>query len=176
MRVLEAAGLVESASSFGQLDPTRYSLTDKGTIIARPGEPVFLYPRLAEGWTAPILEEHSAAEAEEAEKEGSYEASGAHVVRPLPAGRASDSPLDLRRRVPPTSQPDLARDWWCSGMRTWECQESIRVTSVGIDVPPENRPPRSLETVVKSGSRSGLRGKSKYKQPSRARRRLRGES
>jgi len=72
LRVLEAAGLVESGPPFGQPDSGRYSLTHKGTVIARLGEPVFLYLRLAEGWTTPTAEGQAAAE--EPEKAGVYEA------------------------------------------------------------------------------------------------------
>jgi len=72
LRVLEAAGLVESGPPFGQPDSGRYSLTHKGIVIARLGEPVFLYLRLAEGWTTPTPEGQPTAEA--AEKAGVYEA------------------------------------------------------------------------------------------------------
>ena len=73
LRMLEQAGLVETGPSFGRPESTRYSLTHKGTVIARLGEPVFLYLRLAEGWTTPIGEGQSAAEAH-AEQAADYEA------------------------------------------------------------------------------------------------------
>ena len=68
LRVLEMAGLVESGPSFGEPDQTRFSLTHKGVVIARLGEPVFLYLRLAEGWNAPTTPVRPAAQAEAAEK------------------------------------------------------------------------------------------------------------
>src|SRR5881397_3359377 len=68
LRVLEMAGLVESGPSFGEPDQTRFSLTHKGVVIARLGEPVFLYLRLAEGWNAPTSPVRPAAQAEAAEK------------------------------------------------------------------------------------------------------------
>ena len=68
LRALEMAGLVESGPSFGEPDQTRFSLTHKGIVIARLGEPVFLYLRLAEGWNTPTSEVRPAAEAEGAEK------------------------------------------------------------------------------------------------------------
>ena len=74
LEALEAAGLVEKGHSFGQPDSARYSLNHKGTVIARLGEPVFLYLRLAEGWTTPIPEGQPGAEAEAAEKAGEVEA------------------------------------------------------------------------------------------------------
>ena len=74
LRVLEAAGLVESGPPFGQPDSGRYSLTHKGTVIARLGEPVFLYLRLAEGWTTPTSVGQPAAETEAAEKADVFEA------------------------------------------------------------------------------------------------------
>ncbi len=74
LRVLEAAGLVESGPSFGEPDNARYSLTHKGVVIARLGEPVFLYLRLAEGWTTPKPVEQSAARAEAAEPDADYAA------------------------------------------------------------------------------------------------------
>src|SRR2546426_524840 len=46
----------------------RFSLTHKGIVIARLGEPVFLYLRLAEGWNTPTSEVRPTAEAEGAEK------------------------------------------------------------------------------------------------------------
>ena len=49
LRQLEKAGFVQrDDASKGQ--SARYSLTHKGKMIARLGEPVFLYLRLAEGW------------------------------------------------------------------------------------------------------------------------------
>ena len=33
----------------------RYTLTHKGTMIAKLGEPVFLYLRLADGWMKPVV-------------------------------------------------------------------------------------------------------------------------
>src|SRR6266566_2617866 len=54
---LEAVGLVEHAGPFGHPTEARYSLTHKGVVITRLGEPVLLYLRLAEGWTAPIRRE-----------------------------------------------------------------------------------------------------------------------
>jgi predicted transcriptional regulator len=74
LRILETAGLVESGPSFGQPDSIRYSLTHKGTVIARLGEPVFLYLRLAEGWTTPVSEVRASAEAHAPAAEA-YEAS-----------------------------------------------------------------------------------------------------
>ena len=68
LEALEAAGLVEKGHSFGQPDSARYSLNHKGTVIARLGEPVFLYLRLAEGWTTPIPEGQPGAEAEAADE------------------------------------------------------------------------------------------------------------
>src|SRR5947199_8950822 len=68
LRVLEMAVLVESGPSFGEPDQTRFSLTHKGVVIARLGEPVFLYLRLAEGWNAPTSPVRPAAQAEAAEK------------------------------------------------------------------------------------------------------------
>src|SRR2546427_626550 len=68
LRVFEMAGLVETGPSFGAPDKPRFSLTHKGIVIARLGEPVFLYLRLAEGWNTPTSEVRPAAEAEGAEK------------------------------------------------------------------------------------------------------------
>ncbi len=73
LRVLEGAGLVESGPSFGDPDLTRFSLTHKGVVIARLGEPVFLYLRLAEGWNAPTSAVRPATQAE-AEKAGDVQA------------------------------------------------------------------------------------------------------
>src|SRR5438128_10194841 len=44
--------------------PDPILLTHKGIVIARLGEPVFLYLRLAEGWNTPTSEVRPAAEAE----------------------------------------------------------------------------------------------------------------
>jgi DNA-binding HxlR family transcriptional regulator len=64
LRTLTASGLVQSEAAYEGLDANRYTLTHKGTIIAHLGEPVFLYLRLAEGWTAPLLEEESPRDAD----------------------------------------------------------------------------------------------------------------
>lgn len=74
LRVLESGGLVESGPSFRQPDLIRYSLTHKGTVIARLGEPVFLYLRLAEGWTTAAPEVRPTVEAHAADESEAYEA------------------------------------------------------------------------------------------------------
>ena len=73
---LEAVGLVEHAGPFGHPTEARYSLTHKGVVITRLGEPVLLYLRLAEGWTAPI-QEPDAAEAGSIHESKTGEATGA---------------------------------------------------------------------------------------------------
>jgi DNA-binding MarR family transcriptional regulator len=74
LRVLEMAGLVERGHSLDDPDSARYSLTHKGTVIARLGEPVFLYLRLAEGWTTAPAKDQAVAAAEGADQTGEYEA------------------------------------------------------------------------------------------------------
>lgn len=48
---LEESGLVQRESRLDRPESTRYSLTHKGLIIARLGEPIFQYLRMAEGWS-----------------------------------------------------------------------------------------------------------------------------
>ncbi len=74
LRVLESAGLVERGHSFEDPDSARYSLTHKGTVIARLGEPVFLYLRLAEGWTTDPAKDRVVTATEGADQSGEYEA------------------------------------------------------------------------------------------------------
>ena len=74
LRVLESAGLVERGHSFDDPDSARYSLTHKGTVIARLGEPVFLYLRLAEGWTTAPPKEQTLTVTAGADQTGEYEA------------------------------------------------------------------------------------------------------
>jgi len=74
LRVLETAGLVERGHSFKDPDSARYSLTHKGTVIARLGEPVFLYLRLAEGWTTDPAKDRVVTATEGADQTGEYEA------------------------------------------------------------------------------------------------------
>lgn len=50
---LEATGLVQRESRFERIGRSRLSLTHKGVTIARLGEPIFLYLRMAEGWSKP---------------------------------------------------------------------------------------------------------------------------
>ena len=73
LRVLETAGLVERGHSYEDPDAARYSLTHKGTVIARLGEPVFLYLRLAEGWTTDPAKDQAVAATERADQTGEYE-------------------------------------------------------------------------------------------------------
>lgn len=61
LRILQASGLVQTATPYARADQVHYTLTHKGTIIARLGEPVFLYLRLADGWTKAIVEEQPTA-------------------------------------------------------------------------------------------------------------------
>lgn len=48
---LERSGLVQRDSRLEGTADARYSLTHKGVIIARLGEPVMQYLRMAEGWS-----------------------------------------------------------------------------------------------------------------------------
>lgn len=50
---LERMGLVQRDIVTATDDRTRYALTHKGLMIATLGEPVFLYLRLARGWSRP---------------------------------------------------------------------------------------------------------------------------
>lgn len=75
LRTLQVSGLVQTATPYGRADQAHYTLTHKGTIIARLGEPVFLYLRLAEGWMKSNAEEQPTAVAEAAEKANSDQAS-----------------------------------------------------------------------------------------------------
>jgi len=62
LRELERDGFVQRGDgSRGGMD-VRYSLTHKGKMIARLGEPVFLYLRLAAGWRHPAAEPKEARE------------------------------------------------------------------------------------------------------------------
>lgn len=51
MGSLEGSGLVQRESGLDRPEHTRYSLTHKGLIIARLGEPIFQYLRMADGWS-----------------------------------------------------------------------------------------------------------------------------
>lgn len=51
LKSLEDSGLVQKESGLDRPQSARYSLTHKGTIIARLGEPIFQYLRMAEGWS-----------------------------------------------------------------------------------------------------------------------------
>src|SRR2546422_2116772 len=62
LRILQASGLIQTAAPYERADQAHYTLTHKGTIIARLGEPVFLYLRLAEGWIRSAVEETATAE------------------------------------------------------------------------------------------------------------------
>jgi len=53
LRQLEAEGLIQRDDASKTSDEARYSLTYKGQMIARLGEPVLLYLRLADGWRNP---------------------------------------------------------------------------------------------------------------------------
>jgi DNA-binding HxlR family transcriptional regulator len=53
LAILTFVGLVQAENALERAEETRYSLTHKGMIIARLGEPVYLYLRLAEGWNLP---------------------------------------------------------------------------------------------------------------------------
>ena len=53
LRQLEKGGFVQRDTASGGSGNARYSLTHKGRMIARLGEPVFLYLRLADGWRRP---------------------------------------------------------------------------------------------------------------------------
>ena len=53
LRQLEKAGLVQRDGMTRKAPQSRYSLTHKGLMIARLGEPVFLYLRVADGWRGP---------------------------------------------------------------------------------------------------------------------------
>jgi len=68
LRILQASGLVQTAAPYERADQAHYTLTHKGTIIARLGEPVFLYLRLAEGWIKSAIEETATAETEASDK------------------------------------------------------------------------------------------------------------
>lgn len=68
---LEGSGLVQRNVPNAAPESARYTLTDKGTVIARLGEPVILYLRLAEGWTAPLPAEEETASEDPAGKPGS---------------------------------------------------------------------------------------------------------
>lgn len=48
---LEVSGLVQRESQLDRPAQSRYSLTHKGMIIARLGEPIFQYLRMADGWS-----------------------------------------------------------------------------------------------------------------------------
>jgi DNA-binding HxlR family transcriptional regulator len=61
LQVLESQGLIDRVDPRRRADSARFTLTHKGMIIARLGEPVFLYLRLAEGWSKSYVEEHLAA-------------------------------------------------------------------------------------------------------------------
>ncbi len=50
LRELERAGLVQRSSATARPTASRYTLTHKGLMITRLGEPVFLYLRVASGW------------------------------------------------------------------------------------------------------------------------------
>ena len=60
LQILTFVGLVQSENAFERGERTRYGLTHKGLLIARLGEPVYLYLRLAEGWNMPADEETTA--------------------------------------------------------------------------------------------------------------------
>jgi len=77
LQILQAQGLVESAGPFRSNTAARYSLTHKGALITRLGEPVLLYLRLAEGWTTPLVEQPVKTEAEEIQESKLGETSGA---------------------------------------------------------------------------------------------------
>src|SRR2546425_1831822 len=68
LRILQASGLVQTAAPYERPDQAHYTLTHKGTIVARLGEPVFLYLRLAEGWIKSAIEETATAETEASDK------------------------------------------------------------------------------------------------------------
>ena len=68
LRILQASGLIQTAAPYERADQAHYTLTHKGTIIARLGEPVFLYLRLAEGWIRSAVEEAATAETETSHK------------------------------------------------------------------------------------------------------------
>ena len=50
LRQLEKGGFIQRDDANKDSAGARYSLTHKGNMIARLGEPVFLYLRLADGW------------------------------------------------------------------------------------------------------------------------------
>ena len=54
LRKLEAIGLVQTDIVSKRDAEHRYSLTHKGQMITRLGEPVFLYLRLTDGWRNPV--------------------------------------------------------------------------------------------------------------------------
>jgi len=56
LRELERDGFVQRSDGSRRGMDVRYSLTHKGKMIARLGEPVFLYLRLADGWRHPAAE------------------------------------------------------------------------------------------------------------------------
>src|SRR3989454_2992605 len=74
LRVLETAGLVERGHSFDDPDSARYSLTHKGAVIARLGQPGVLYLRLAEGGSTPPPRGPAVAVAQGADPTGEDEA------------------------------------------------------------------------------------------------------
>jgi DNA-binding HxlR family transcriptional regulator len=75
LRSLVTAGLVQREEAYGRIESARYALTHKGTIIAHLGEPVFLYLRLAEGWTGSASEEAPAGDADAGDDSGEPRAS-----------------------------------------------------------------------------------------------------
>jgi HxlR-like helix-turn-helix len=62
LRALEAGGLVERVGPLRSGQQPRYSLTHKGAVITRTGEPVILFLRLEAGPTAPTDSEGASAE------------------------------------------------------------------------------------------------------------------
>ncbi len=56
LRRLEELGIVKRTVLGPEDEATRYSLTHKGQMLARIGEPVFLYLRLAHGWSRSFTE------------------------------------------------------------------------------------------------------------------------
>jgi len=64
LRQLEAEGLIQRDDASKASDEARYSLTYKGEMIARLGEPVLLYLRLADGWRNPAPPATTRADAE----------------------------------------------------------------------------------------------------------------
>src|SRR5438876_1122726 len=77
LEILQAQGLLESAGPFRSSSAARYSLTHKGALTTRVGEPVLLYMRLAEGWMTPLVDQPGKTEAETVQESKLGEASGA---------------------------------------------------------------------------------------------------